>query len=734
MSDVEYRLGLDPAGLATGLTRAQAAVRQATGRMQSDFGPLQNAVGSVTGAVTRFNAVLAGVASIGALAALRSTVSDLAALDDAAESTGASVEELSSLLNTLAPSGVGLDTITLAMGRLVKAMTNADDEAKGAGAAFKALGIQTRDANGNLRPTQDILEEVARELARYEDGSNKTALAVALFGKSGAQLLPMLKDLATTTREAGTVTGTQAAEAERLEKAFNRLTTNVRILREELAAKLIPGLADVIEQFNAVGRAGGSMWERIRGAIGPDKYLAELAGDLADLQLRRDRLAADKRPLMQRGKDEGLAELDRQIVEIEAKMNRVRGAAAISRRSTSELRFGDAGYGPAWSDGGRPPPAPKVAGEGSNAKASPMAAFVDANTAALQELGALFDQAGVTVAAKQQDLMQRLDKMFFDGLIGPELYEGAMQRLYKTTATVGKDGVGELDKKLEEQAEQWRGVIEPMRRYTKQLEEIRNLVKEGKLTASQGIDAEFSVENARQDAMDKLGGGPQAQPEWLGTLEGGFRRLFDSIQQGSATTRGVFVGALEMMGSALTGVLARMSAEWIATELGFTAVKATQAGVRAGIDTAAAATSVATNAGAASTNIMASAWEAMAGAFKALVGIPYVGPVLAPAAAAGAFATVSALASRVTASAEGGYDIPGAVNPITQLHAREMVLPAKHADVIRGLADGGPGRRDAPIHVNVSATDAQSVQRLFMDNTRALTRVLRKAHRNGGRV
>ncbi len=445
MSDLEYKVGLDEAAFAAGLTRAQAAMRQATGRLQSEIGSLQNAFGTVTGAVSRFTAVLAGVASIGALAALKSTVSDLAALDDAAESTGASVEDLSSLLNTLEPSGVGLDTITLAMGRLVKAMTNADDEAKGAGAAFKALGVETRETNGSLRPTQAVLEDVARELAKYEDGSNKTALANAIFGKSGAQLLPMLKDLATTAREAGTVTGQQAAEAERLEKAFNRLATNARILREELATRLIPGLADVIEQFNAVGRAGGSMWERIRGAIGPNKYLEELGQDLADLQRRRDRLAADTRPLMQRGKDEGLAELDRQIVEVEAKMNRLRGAAAISRRSTSELRFGDVGYGPAWSDGGRLPSAPQVPTEGAGKKSTPLAGYVDANTEALQELGKLFEQAGVTVAAKQQDLMRRLDQMFFDGLIGPELYEGALRRLFNVTATVGKDGVGELD-------------------------------------------------------------------------------------------------------------------------------------------------------------------------------------------------------------------------------------------------------------------------------------------------
>jgi hypothetical protein len=85
------------------------------------------------------------------------------------------------------------------------------------------------------------------------------------------------------------------------------------------------------------------------------------------------------------------------------------------------------------------------------------------------------------------------------------------------------------------------------------------------------------------------------------------------------------------------------------------------------------------------------AGAAAAGAYKAVVGIPYVGPFLAPAAAAVAYAGVLAFDS-----AEGGYDIPAFVNPLTQLHAREMVLPADIADTMRSLTrqsasgDGAP--------------------------------------------
>lgn len=72
--------------------------------------------------------------------------------------------------------------------------------------------------------------------------------------------------------------------------------------------------------------------------------------------------------------------------------------------------------------------------------------------------------------------------------------------------------------------------------------------------------------------------------------------------------------------------------------------------------------------------IMMYAWEAMAGAFKAMVSIPYIGPILAVGAGAAALALVGGIAGKVK-SARGGYDIPAGVNPVTQLHEEEMVLP-----------------------------------------------------------
>lgn len=123
--------------------------------------------------------------------------------------------------------------------------------------------------------------------------------------------------------------------------------------------------------------------------------------------------------------------------------------------------------------------------------------------------------------------------------------------------------------------------------------------------------------------------------------------------------------------------------------------------------------------------ISTSASTGAAAAAASTAAIPIVGPELAPAAGAAMYAEIMGFSAGL-ASAKGGYDIPAGVNPVTQLHQREMVLPEKQADVIRGLA-GGEGK---DVHFHVHAIDAAGVRKFFLDNTGAMTDSLRRAARN----
>ncbi len=141
--------------------------------------------------------------------------------------------------------------------------------------------------------------------------------------------------------------------------------------------------------------------------------------------------------------------------------------------------------------------------------------------------------------------------------------------------------------------------------------------------------------------------------------------------------------------------------------------------------------------------IMMSAWEAMAGAFKAMVSIPYIGPVLAVGAGAAAFGLVAGLAGKIK-SARGGYDIPSGVNPITQLHEDEMVLPAQHANTIRelgkstfnsGMSDDsditGQGGENAVL--NIQAWDSRDIKRFMKKHGREIAGGLKGYRRSFGK-
>jgi hypothetical protein len=202
---------------------------------------------------------------------------------------------------------------------------------------------------------------------------------------------------------------------------------------------------------------------------------------------------------------------------------------------------------------------------------------------------------------------------------------------------------------------------------------------------------------------------------------------FSSSLSGMITGQESFRQALANIGNAIVSDFVNMAVKratnWIASEA--TMTSASQAGDiarAASADSAAAAGKVA-QAAAGSATVFGDANKAASGAYSAVAGIPIVGPILAPAAAVAAFAAVMAYD---VFSAEGGFDIPAGLNPVTQLHEREMVLPASIAEPLRaGLGNGNRAGGDIHIH----AVDAASFQRLLSDNKSALARALRGAHR-----
>lgn len=469
------------------MARMESTTRSTVGALEKSFSGLSSMLSGIS--------VLAAGAFV--FSQFKDVVDQLAALDDAADVTGASVESLSSLLNTLKPSGVGLEQITDLAGKVTRAMAGADEETSAAAQAFAALKVQTKDAAGNLRPVDDVLVDTAKSLANYADGSNKVALAQALLGKSGASYLPILKDLAENERVAASVTAEQAAEADKLDKAWKKLSASGNELKVAIGSQLIPVLNEAIDKFKAARKAGLDFWDAVRQAGG-----SRASDELDQLTQQRQRNLEDLQRFTQEYNEyasgrrmprEGRVDRLRELID-----ERGKAIARYNKEIEKYQLLVDSELSSLTSDGGEPrgaprPVAPRVGG-GSSDKAPKIdkAELTEDQKAVIEGFQALVkaDEAAAALVKK----LRVVDAAFFDGRASAESYDAALQSIFKTQTTLGKDD--ELDKL----AEKWKDVADPVRQYVRELDEVRKLVAAGRLDKDLGLEAEFKIQLKIDDA------------------------------------------------------------------------------------------------------------------------------------------------------------------------------------------------------------------------------------------
>ncbi len=113
-------------------------------------------------------------------------------LDEMSQKTGVSVEELQEFGYAAKQSGVSQEALGATIGKLNKNIYAAATGNKAAAKTFRTMGIAVKDAHGNIRPAGDVLGDLADHFSTLPDGPKKTALAMGVMGRSGANLIPVL--------------------------------------------------------------------------------------------------------------------------------------------------------------------------------------------------------------------------------------------------------------------------------------------------------------------------------------------------------------------------------------------------------------------------------------------------------------------------------------------------------------------------------------------------------------
>lgn len=98
---------------------------------------------------------------------------------------GGSIEDASRLGHAFRMTGIDSDKAGRSLGIFSKNIS-------GGSKAFEELGVATMDAQGKTRDMKDVLMDVADKFKNMPAGADRTALAIKLFGKAGADMLPFL--------------------------------------------------------------------------------------------------------------------------------------------------------------------------------------------------------------------------------------------------------------------------------------------------------------------------------------------------------------------------------------------------------------------------------------------------------------------------------------------------------------------------------------------------------------
>ena len=178
--------------LISAKTKGKPEIDRLGNSMQGVQGKVKNLKMAVGGLSSAFKALGAALA-VGAFVRYTQNALELAdAVGKLSTRTGIAANKLFAFQNAAELADVTNEQLTTGLLQLSKNMLEASRGTETYAAAFRGLGIQIRNTDGQLRGADDVFADIADRFEDLPDGATKAAVAMRLFGRSGAQLIPLL--------------------------------------------------------------------------------------------------------------------------------------------------------------------------------------------------------------------------------------------------------------------------------------------------------------------------------------------------------------------------------------------------------------------------------------------------------------------------------------------------------------------------------------------------------------
>lgn len=163
---------------------------------------------------------------------------------------GVSAESLQAYKYAAELVDVSMETLTGSMAKQIRSMSSARDGSADMIEAYDRLGISVANADGSLRNGEDVYWETIDALGKMEEGAERDALAMKIFGKSAQELNPLIAQgsagIAELTDEAkrmGAVLSDETlAQLGKFDDSVQRLKSGSDAAKNALGTVLLPQL------------------------------------------------------------------------------------------------------------------------------------------------------------------------------------------------------------------------------------------------------------------------------------------------------------------------------------------------------------------------------------------------------------------------------------------------------------------------------------------------------------
>ncbi|WP_164963957.1 hypothetical protein [Rubrivivax sp. JA1026] len=728
-------------------------LREATAHITNFGRDSSSALGDTLAPAAAFQTKIAGLVaalSSGAFAAfLKSSIDMQDSMSKAAQRAGVTTEQFSSMAYAAKLADVDVTDLGKAYAKLGVLLTEAQRGQKEAVATLSRLKIDPK----GIADADELLLQLADRFASMDDGARKTALAVDVFGeKAGPKLLPLLnagragiEELREEAARLGVVISTEAGrQAEEFNDQMTKVQTAVQGAGLRIATSLVPYLESASSYFVQATKDAGllegtliSIGALMAKALGIDEVgraESRYKGLQAEVERLQNIIVGVENTLRM---DPDNAMALRRLHTLQAKLVDVQRQAAeagaeLDRITSNGSKAGDGTRGkPGRGIPDRDPPLPvteksqMAALEGRLAEERRVAAILDQGREYSKERELAFwrdilatvklssaDRVAVMrkTATLEVDIAQKVANdqkaLTEEQLAGSERLAlakvDAEQAAAKQLEDLGQISTLQL-LQLEQQYETQRYEIQRAA-----LAQRLQLLADDPTTtpaAKERLNMQLLLlEQQHQQRMAELQGKQAAKGAGSTIFGGDAANIFGSFQNSLDQNMNAMLTRTQSWGQAVQGIYRQTGAVFLAEMVTkpmaqYLAAMARQFAAKMGF--LSAETTAQTTASTAITGAkgveteavtMMNATQAGTGAAAAVAPTPFVGPMMALAAMAAIFAAVSAMGRK---SAARGYDIPSGVNPMTQLHEEEMVLPAHIANPLRAaLAGGGFGGGD----------------------------------------